>query len=71
MKTREKERGPNLSAFPNPESLSPFPCFLHFVLLSRLSERHLYQVNIDMTDDEKGASTEFLRTESTELFRFY
>ena len=55
-----------------PQSLSsPFPCFLHFELLSPVSERPLYQAHIDMTDDEKGASTEFLRTESTELFRFY
>ena len=68
VKPRE-ERGPNLSALPSPSLLS-----LAFFTLrcSPLYERLLWQANIDITDDQKGrASTEFLRTESTELFRFY
>jgi len=50
MKPRE-ERGPNLSALPSPSLLS-----LAFFTLrcSQLSERPLYQANIDMTDDEKA-----------------
>lgn len=69
MKTMEGERGPNLSVLPSPSLLSI--AFLITLRCSPLSERLLYQANIDMTDDEKGASIEFLRTESTELFRFY
>ena len=68
MKPRE-ERGPNLSALPSPSLLS---LTLFTLRCSPLYERLLWQANIDITDDQKGrASTEFLRTETTELFRFY